>query len=112
MAELEEPPYETEEEYWTLFNEWEKRLTKLITDLRKMFKKPKEYMNEFDNIMNEGVEKRLVTKEFAEQKKMDLINGISNPRMKQKVINSLKKHEPKIIKKLKENRKQNKKKSK
>lgn len=74
-----------------------KRIDKLQRSSPKYITKPLEFQELFLNLLNEGVEKDYISKEFSDKKKLQLYKFMSTPnRLKDKLKNKLIKIKEKI----------------
>jgi len=60
-------PYKTETEYWDAHKKWSRKFNKLLAKPHRIATSGKDYTQSFMDLLEEGVEKQIVTKEWKNQ---------------------------------------------
>jgi hypothetical protein len=94
------PKIETEAQYWEELKKFKKEIWNYTKRVGTFAKKPTEYINDFKDLMYSGVERELITKEFADQQITKFLNELNSPsRFKEDVKNFIIKAKAKFRKK-------------
>lgn len=70
---------ETENEFWTEFKKYKKKINKLMRKSYKFFGEPKEFIEQFENILAEMVFVGVVTEEWAQGQRERLYRELNKP---------------------------------
>lgn len=69
----------SEKEYWEEHKKFKKKLNNIIKNVKLLVKNPAQYIKDFEDLMNEGVETEVISKEYAEQQKSKLQKELASP---------------------------------
>lgn len=96
----QEKPVDNEKEYWRVHKIFKREMNKFYKDIFKMFKNPTEYINDFEELLNEGVRIGIIEQEFKEKKMIQLYDELASPsKFKEDVRNKIEKFKAKLVKK-------------
>lgn len=69
----------TETQYWEEHKKFKKKINHLAKNIKKLMKNPKEFIEEYENLMDEGVKTQVISKEYATQMKTTLQKELASP---------------------------------
>lgn len=101
-----ESPPKTETEYWRLHKMFSRHITKMYSKIFKFPTQSKQFIEDYKELLSEGVRLELITEEYKQEKINKLYKEMTSPsRFKQDVTERLQKAKDKLIRKgkLKEN---------
>lgn len=85
-------PVESEKDYWKKHKTFMKAIGGIYKNLKRFISNPKNSIDKFEEILNEGVRIQLITKEFKKKKMKKLLDELSKPsRFKQKAKEKIRK---------------------
>lgn len=78
-----------EKQYWEEFHKWEAELKSLMK-VRKLINDPSKFIESYENILNDGIKKQVIKKEWADEKIRKLHQELTAPsKFKEKIKKKL-----------------------
>lgn len=95
-----EKPAQTEKEYWRLHKMFSRHLTKLSLRIYKLPTKTNEYIDDYKELLSEGVRLNIISEEFKQQKINQFYKEMTSPsRFTQDMKEKMQKAKDKFFKK-------------